>query len=198
MDCFRASKVFYCNSSLILVNNFILIYLICCKNITFFRFGLIRAFKTLRDIEANEELLVNYSMNLGDSPEWYRIVWIKHHREYKKCSDVTIKRLLQRYTENSLKHVEIPESEELNIPEPHGKYMYTLPTHKFLYILIVYIHNLSCLFTFLGVENYLDAPDDQEIEANTNKAKYIEMKRKEKQIELDEDEDMLPRVEELN
>ena len=55
-------------------------------------------------------------MNLGDSPEWYRIVWIKHHREYKKCSDVTIKRLLQRYTENSLKHVEIPENEELNIP----------------------------------------------------------------------------------
>ena len=142
-------------------------------------------------------------MNLGDSPEWYRIVWIKHHREYKKCSDVTIKRLLQRYTENSLKHVEIPESEELNIPEPHGKYVltcivYTLPTQKFLCILIVYIHNLSCLFTFLGVENYLDAPDDQEIEANTNKAKYIEMKRKEKQIELDEDEDMLPRVEELN
>ena len=88
----------------------------------------------MRDIEANEELLVNYSMNLGDSPEWYRIVWIKHHREYKKCSDVTIKRLLQRYTENSLKHVEIPESEELNIPEPHG----TLPTYKFLYICHIY------------------------------------------------------------
>ena len=79
----------------------------------------------MRDIVADEELLVNYSMNLGDSPEWYRIVWIKHHREFKKCSDVTIKRLLQRYTENSLKHVEIPESEELNIPEPHGKYLCT-------------------------------------------------------------------------
>lgn len=83
----------------------------------------------MRDIEANEELLVNYSMNLGDSPEWYRIVWIKHHREYKKCSDVTIKRLLQRYTENSLKHVEIPESEELNIPEPHGKYYLEISVH---------------------------------------------------------------------
>ena len=91
--------------------------------IIFFRFGLIRAFKALRDIEAEEELLVNYSMNLGDSPEWYRIIWIKHHREYKKCSDVTIKRLLERYTENTCKRVEIPESEVLNIPEPHGKYI---------------------------------------------------------------------------
>ena len=65
------------------------------------------------------------------------------------------------------------------------------------YLLFTFIILAVCLH-FLGVENYLDAPDDQEIEANTNKAKYIEMKRKEKQIELDEDEDMLPRVEELN
>ena len=70
------------------------------------------------------------------------------------------------------------------------------------YCLYLYV---SCLFTFLGVDNYLDAPDDQVIEANTNKAKYMEMKKQESsengngnQIELDDDEDMLPRVEELN
>ena len=67
--------------------------------------------------------------------------------------------------------------------------MFTFVCHLFVYI--------------LGVDNYLDAPDDQVIEANTNKAKYMEMKKQESsengnQIELDDDEDMLPRVEELN
>ena len=52
-------------------------------------------------------------MNLADSPEWYRIVWILHQRNYKKASDETIIRLLDRYYENSGKRVAVPDCEQL-------------------------------------------------------------------------------------
>ncbi len=52
-------------------------------------------------------------MNLADSPEWYRIVWVLHQRNYKKASDDCIVRLLDRYYENSGKRVEIPDCDEL-------------------------------------------------------------------------------------
>ena len=84
------------------------------------RFGLIRGVKATRDLLQDEEILINYQMNLAGSPEWYRILWIKHQRHVKKCSDAAIKRILERYAENTLKVVEIPESEELIIPKPQG------------------------------------------------------------------------------
>ena len=55
----------------------------------------------------------------------YRSIWIKHQREYKHASDEAIRRILDRYTENTGKRVEIPESEELIIPEPQGASFYT-------------------------------------------------------------------------
>ena len=131
------------------------------------RFGLIRGLRAIRDILPDEEILVNYSINLADSPEWYRVVWMKHQRHVKKCSDAAIKRILDRYCENSLKTVEVPESEELNIPEPQG------------------------------IQNIDDCPDDDEIEQNTPKAKILEME-KSKKIEKDDEDDMIPKVEELN
>ena len=109
------------------------------------RFGLIRGVKATRDLLQDEEILINYQMNLAGSPEWYRILWIKHQRQVKKCSDAAIKRILERYAENTLKVVEIPESEELNIPEPHG------------------------------MQNLDDIPDDSEIEANTPRAEILKM-----------------------
>ena len=84
------------------------------------RYGLIRGLKTLDNIEQDDEILVNYSMNLADAPEWYRIVWLKHQREYKKASDASIKRILDRYYENSGKRFPMPASEELVVPEPQG------------------------------------------------------------------------------
>ena len=50
------------------------------------RFGLIRGLKASRDLLEDEEILVNYTINLADSPEWYRILWIKHQRHVKVCS----------------------------------------------------------------------------------------------------------------
>jgi hypothetical protein len=52
-------------------------------------------------------------MNLADSPDWYRIVWILHQRNHKKASDETIIRLLDRYYENSGKRVVVPDCEKL-------------------------------------------------------------------------------------
>jgi len=110
--------------------------------------------------------LVNYTINLADAPEWYRILWIKHQRHVKKCSDVSIKRILDRYCENTLKKVEIPESEELIIPEPQG------------------------------IQNLDEIPDDSEIEKHTPKAEIFKLEQS-KKIEKDDEDDMIPKVEEL-
>ena len=66
-------------------------------------------FSELKDSEA----LINYQMNLADSPDWYSIVWIRFQKEYKKASDASILRILDRYYENSGKRVQIPDTEEL-------------------------------------------------------------------------------------
>ena len=41
------------------------------------RFGLIRGLTSTRDIEKDEEILINYHMNLGDAPEWFQKVRLK-------------------------------------------------------------------------------------------------------------------------
>ena len=82
------------------------------------RFGLIRGLRAQYDIEKDSELLVNYGINLADSPEWYRVVWIRHYREVKQASDASIARILERYAENTGKRVEIPECTEFQVPEP--------------------------------------------------------------------------------
>ncbi len=117
------------------------------------RFGLIRGLRALEDLEQDQEILVNYTMNLADSPEWYRILWVKHQRHVKKASDAAIKRILERYTENSSKRVDIPDSEELYVPQPQG------------------------------IGNIEDMPDDQEIEQHTPKAEILKLRKKEAIIE---------------
>ena len=83
---------------------------------------------------------VFFSFFIWDSPECYRILWIKYQRHVKKCSDPAIIRILERYNENIFKTVKIPESEELIIPEPQG------------------------------MQNLDDNPDDSEIEAKHSKS----------------------------
>ena len=121
------------------------------------RFGLIRGIRATYDVPQDAEILVNYSINLADSPEWYRILWIRNQRD-KGVSDATIKRLVARYEENSCKKVEIPDSEELVIPEPHG------------------------------LQNIDDIPEDSEIEQNTIKAQIIELQQSKKKPEIDEED----------
>lgn len=116
------------------------------------RFGLIRGLRAIQDIAKDEEILVNYSMNLADSPEWYRIVWLKHQRQVKKASDEAIQRILDRYYENSGKRVIVPKCEELNVPEPQG------------------------------ISNLDDLPDDAQIEAETPKALVMEIKNSQRII----------------
>ena len=120
------------------------------------RFGLIRGLEALKDIAEGEEILVNYCINLADSPEWYRIIWLRHQRHVKKSSDAAIKRILDRYQENSCKRVEIPQSEELNIPEPQG------------------IGNLD------------ELPEESEIEETTNKAQFIKLKAEKNEAKVEE------------
>ena len=85
------------------------------------RFGLIRGLNSSRLIKKDEEILVNYQMNLADSPEWYRVVWLKHQREFKKLDDPAIGRILGRYEENTGKRFIFPENEEnFVVPEPKG------------------------------------------------------------------------------
>ena len=66
--------------------------------------------------------------------------------------------------------MEIPESEELIIPEPQG------------------------------ISNLDEIPDDDEIEKTTPKMQILEMMQKDKKQggeQRDEDDDMLPKVQEL-
>ncbi len=111
--------------------------------------------------------MINYSMNLADSPMWYRVVWLRHQRYVKKASDAAIKRIIDRYAENTSKRIEIPESEELDVPEPKG------------------------------ISNMDDLPGDDEIEANTNKAYITELKRQDQNGHAKDDEDMLPKIQEI-
>ena len=60
------------------------------------RFGVVRGLATTEDIPKDSEILVNYHMNLGDAPEWYTKVWLRHQREFKKMSDESIERLMCR------------------------------------------------------------------------------------------------------
>ena len=84
------------------------------------RFGLIRGLASQGEIKKDDEVLVNYQMNLADSPEWYRIVWLRHQREFKKMKDDAIERVLARYYENTGKRVELPEEEGFVVPDPKG------------------------------------------------------------------------------
>jgi len=84
------------------------------------RFGLIRGLASLEDIKKDDEILINYQMNLADAPDWYKFVWLKHQREVKKCSDDAIGRILDRYTENTGKRVYLPDCEGFVVPEPKG------------------------------------------------------------------------------
>ena len=61
------------------------------------RFGLIRGLSATVAIRKDDEILINYQMNLADAPEWYRLVWLQHQREYKKMNNHSIWRVMDRY-----------------------------------------------------------------------------------------------------
>ena len=84
------------------------------------RFGLIRGISSQTPIKKDEEILINYQMNLADSPEWYRVVWLQHQREYKKHDDAAIHRTVARYEENTGKRFPYPNEEDFVVPEPKG------------------------------------------------------------------------------
>lgn len=84
------------------------------------RFGLIRGLASLEKIAKDEEILINYQMNLADAPDWYKVVWLCHQRDFKKMSDEAIGRVLARYTENTGKRVELLDVEGFVVPEPKG------------------------------------------------------------------------------
>jgi len=84
------------------------------------RFGLIRALTSVKPIARGEEILVNYMMTLAKSPDWYRVVWLQHMRVVKRGDDKAIQRYIDRQYELQGYRIPLPESEELNVPEPRG------------------------------------------------------------------------------
>eukprot|EP00092_Neocalanus_flemingeri_P016786 GFUD01018155.1.p1 GENE.GFUD01018155.1~~GFUD01018155.1.p1 ORF type:complete len:540 (-),score=94.96 GFUD01018155.1:837-2456(-) len=91
------------------------------------RFGLIRALTAQKPLARGQEVLVNYMMTLAKSPDWYRCVWIQHMRVVKKGDDKAIQRYIDRQYELQGYRIPLPESEELNVPEPHGVDMSEVP-----------------------------------------------------------------------
>jgi len=92
------------------------------------RFGLIRALTATVPIERGAEILVNYQMTLAKSPDWYRCVWIQHMRVVKKGDDKAIQRYIDRQYELQGYRIPLPDSEELNVPEPHGVDLSEVPS----------------------------------------------------------------------
>ena len=64
------------------------------------------------------QILVNYCMTVAKSPEWYRQVWLQWMRKTK--DDAAIQRYIMRQYELQGYKIPLPESEELNVPEPDG------------------------------------------------------------------------------
>jgi len=92
------------------------------------RFGLIRALTSQKAIARGEEILVNYMMTLAKSPDWYRTVWLQHMRVVKKGDDKAIQRYIDRQYELQGYRIPLPESEELNVPEPQGVDLNEVPS----------------------------------------------------------------------
>ncbi len=72
------------------------------------RFGLIMSIKSLREIKADEEILVNYGMGMADAPMWYKELWVKHLREQKGHDDQQILDWCGRQYAMKGKLVELP------------------------------------------------------------------------------------------
>ena len=72
------------------------------------RFGLICAITAIRDIDENEEVLVNYGMRMADAPLWYKRLWVDHIRIKEGWTDEKILDWCgRRYAMNG-KLVELP------------------------------------------------------------------------------------------
>ena len=56
------------------------------------RFGLICTTTALRDIDAGEEILVNYGWSMSDAPLWYKHLWVDHVRRNEGWDDERILR----------------------------------------------------------------------------------------------------------
>ena len=142
------------------------------------RFGLIRGINTRKDIKKDEEILINYQMNLADAPDWYRVVWLRHQREFKKLDDAAIERVLARYRENTLKTFIYPKEEGFVVPEPRG---------------ITYDDDEESINTELKM---LELPHADMIEEMDKAKKAFKLKEKRKENGQEKPKD-LPRFEEL-
>ena len=72
------------------------------------RFGLICATTALRDIEKDEEVLVNYRLPMSDAPLWYKHLWVNHIRQNEGWNDEKILRWCDRKYAMNGKLVELP------------------------------------------------------------------------------------------
>ena len=54
-------------------------------------------------IKAGEEILVNYNVELSESPEWYRQLWVRYRRLWVRYRQLWVRyrRLWVRYNENT-------------------------------------------------------------------------------------------------
>ena len=69
---------------------------------------------------AGEEITVNYSIGLHQGPVWYKQLWLKHVRQDKRWGDKEIQRFLERNLDMTMKRIELPEEEDLLVPDPVG------------------------------------------------------------------------------
>ena len=72
------------------------------------RFGLICAISALRDIEKDEEILVNYGLSMADAPLWYKHLWVHHCRVNEGWSDEKILKWCYHKYEMHGKTIELP------------------------------------------------------------------------------------------
>ena len=72
------------------------------------RFGLICAIASIRDIEKDEEVLVNYGLPMADAPLWYKELWVDHVRKNEGWSDDKILRWCERKYAMNGKVIKLP------------------------------------------------------------------------------------------
>ena len=72
------------------------------------RFGLICAIASIRDIEENEEILVNYGLPMADAPIWYKQLWVEHVRNNEGWSDEEILKWCNRKYVMNGKRIQLP------------------------------------------------------------------------------------------
>ena len=53
-----------------------------------FRYGRIMCIRSIRALEAHEEVFVDYNYRVWQAPVWYQEQWIQHKRDTENVSEV--------------------------------------------------------------------------------------------------------------